>query len=105
MEFIYLLIIPSIVSFVVSIFWSKLVFKKVVEIMTKMDVDQQELNETMRAQILEETKHYETSGKQVFENLTPNKVRVIIPRFVSTLLFCSFNSLFFLVIKLLLRML
>lgn len=53
MEFIYLLIIPSIVSFVVSIFWSKLVFKKVVEIMTKMDVDQQELNETMRAQILE----------------------------------------------------
>ncbi|AAM99453.1 TPA: hypothetical protein VBK33_002108 [Streptococcus agalactiae] len=56
MEFIYLLIIPSIVSFVVSIFWSKLVFKKVVEIMTKMDVDQQELNETMRAQILEEIK-------------------------------------------------
>ncbi|HGK6894101.1 TPA: hypothetical protein ACJ5R0_001831 [Streptococcus agalactiae] len=56
MEFIYLLIIPSIVSFVVSIFWSKLVFKKVVEIMTKMDVAQQELNETMRAQILEEIK-------------------------------------------------
>ncbi|HGD0472469.1 TPA: hypothetical protein ACG674_001088 [Streptococcus agalactiae] len=56
MEFIYLLIIPSIVSFVGSIFWSKLVFKKVVEIMTKMDVDQQELNETMRAQILEEIK-------------------------------------------------
>ncbi|HEM9550044.1 hypothetical protein SS771_01080 [Streptococcus agalactiae] len=56
MEFIYLLIIPSIVSFVVSIFWSKLAFKKVVEIMTKMDVDQQELNETMRAQILEEIK-------------------------------------------------
>ncbi|CCW39653.1 TPA: hypothetical protein VA365_001768 [Streptococcus agalactiae] len=56
MEFVYLLIIPSIVSFVVSIFWSKLVFKKVVEIMTKMDVDQQELNETMRAQILEEIK-------------------------------------------------
>ncbi|OHR12336.1 hypothetical protein HMPREF2707_07095 [Streptococcus sp. HMSC078E03] len=56
MEFIYSLIIPSIVSFVVSIFWSKLVFKKVVEIMTKMDVDQQELNETMRAQILEEIK-------------------------------------------------
>ncbi|HEM9264220.1 TPA: hypothetical protein ACGWDB_000879 [Streptococcus agalactiae] len=56
MEFIYLLIIPSIVSFVVSIFWSKLVFKKVVEIMTKMDVDQQDLNETMRAQILEEIK-------------------------------------------------
>ncbi|AKI95555.1 Hypothetical protein RDF_1140 [Streptococcus agalactiae] len=39
MEFIYSLIIPSIVSFVVSIFCSKLVFKKVVEIMTKIDID------------------------------------------------------------------
>ncbi|CCW39652.1 hypothetical protein MSA_7910 [Streptococcus agalactiae ILRI005] len=31
------------------------------------------------------------SGKQVFENLTPNKVRVIIPRFVSTLYIKTFN--------------
>lgn len=56
MEFIYSLIIPSLVSFVVSIFYSKLVFKKVVEVMTKMDIEQHELNETMRTQILEEIK-------------------------------------------------
>lgn len=39
MEFIYLLIILLIVLFVVFIFCLKLVFKKVVEIMIKIDID------------------------------------------------------------------
>lgn len=54
MQIIYSIAVPAIVSFAVSIWLAKKIFKKTVAIMKKMDADQEKANQDLRGMILKE---------------------------------------------------
>lgn len=54
MQIIYSIAVPAIVSFAVSIWLAKKIFKKTVAIMEKMDADQEKANQDLRGMILKE---------------------------------------------------
>ena len=56
MEVIYSIIVPAIVSLTVSIWFGRKMIDKTVEIMKKMDADQQETNQTIQEIILSEVR-------------------------------------------------
>lgn len=54
MQVIYSIAVPAIVSFAVSIWLAKKIFKKTVAILEKMDADQEKANQDLRGMILKE---------------------------------------------------
>lgn len=56
MEVIYSIIVPAIVSLAVSIWFGRKMIDKTIEIMKKMDADQQETNQAIQEIILSEVR-------------------------------------------------